>query len=128
MLFLGRLTNLASVILGSHISLPSPCAGPASILVIQYFRSYQSVGISSCLPLRCPFISFSVVLCSFSQKLSDFAQMWLCSRLLASSSGQTTLVFCFPGKFYVRLIPDVFISDVVPPGLPSCPSQHPHFG
>ena len=28
----------------------------------------------------------------------------------------------------MRLLPDVFISDVVQPGLPTCPSQHPHFG
>ena len=29
--------------------------------------------------------------------------------------------------FYVRLLPDVIISDVVQLGLPYCPSQHPHF-
>ena len=44
----------------------------ADILVSQYFQSMpclQSVGISSCLPLCYPSISFSVDLCSFSQKL-----------------------------------------------------------
>ena len=52
----------------------------------------------SCLPLCCPSISFSVDLCSFSQKLlvCDFAQMWLCSHL---KKCQTTLVFCFIRKF-----------------------------
>ena len=45
-------------------------AGPAIIYVIQYFRSL------------CSSISFSVALCSFSQKrLVLFAQMWLCSHL-----------------------------------------------
>ena len=31
-------------------------------------------------------------------------------------------------RFDARLLPDVMISDVVQPGLPSCPFQHPHFG
>ena len=30
--------------------------------------------------------------------------------------------------FHMRLLPDVFISDVIHHGLPSCPSQIPHFG
>ena len=28
-------------------------------------------------------------------------------------------------RFFVRLLHDVFISDLVQPGLPACPSQHP---
>ena len=87
----------------------------------------QSVGISSCLPVCCPSISFSVGLGSFSQRPLVLVILHRCGWVLASSSGQTTLVFCFPGKFYMGLLPDVFISDVVQPGLPSCPSQHPHF-
>ena len=59
----------------------------------------QSAGISSCLPLRCPSISFSVGLCSFSQKPLVSVISHLCGCVLASGSGQTTLVFCFRGKF-----------------------------
>ena len=59
----------------------------------------QSVGISSCLPVCCPSISFWVCLCSFSQKPLVAAILHRCGCVLASSSGQTTLVFCFPGKF-----------------------------
>ena len=90
----------------------------------------QSVSISSCLPICFPPVSFSVDLCFSSQKLLVAAISHRCGCVLASSSGQTT-VFCFPGKFqqmlYVRLLPGVFVSDVVQPGLPYCPSQHPHF-
>ena len=89
----------------------------------------QSLAISSCLPLCCPYISFSVGLCSCSQKLLGATISHRCGWVLASSSGQSTLDFCLSfNRFYVRLFPDVFISDVVQPGLPSCPSQHPHFG
>ena len=52
-----------------------------------------------------------------------------CGCVLASS--QTNLVFCCLGNFngfYVRLLPGVFTSDVIQPGLPSCPSQQLHFG
>ena len=59
----------------------------------------QSVGISSCLPVCCPSISFSVGLGSFSQRPLVLAILHRCGWVLASSSGQTTLVFCFPGKF-----------------------------
>ena len=59
----------------------------------------QSVGISSCLPVCCPSISFSVGLGSFSQGPLVLAILHRCGWVLASSSGQTTLVFCFPGKF-----------------------------
>ena len=59
----------------------------------------QSVGISSCLPVCCPSISFSVGLDSFSQRPLVLAILHRCRWVLASSSGQTTLVFCFPGKF-----------------------------
>ena len=79
----------------------------------------------------CPAIYFSVGLCSFSQKPLVLAISHTCGCVLASSGGQTTtLVFCFLGTVQpvVRLLPDVFNSDVIQPGLPSCPSQHPHFG
>ena len=59
----------------------------------------QSVGISSCLPVCCPSISFSVGLGSFSQRPLVLAILHRCGWVLASSSDQTTLVFCFPGKF-----------------------------
>ena len=60
----------------------------------------QSVGIYSCLPVCCPSISCSVDLCSFSQKLLVATiSHTLCGWVLASSSGQTTLVLCFLGKF-----------------------------
>ena len=59
----------------------------------------QSVGISLCLPVCCPSISFSVGLGSFSQRPLVLAILHRCGWVLASSSGQTTLVFCFPGKF-----------------------------
>ena len=91
----------------------------------------QSVGISSCLPLCFPFVCFSVDFCFFSQKLLVAAILHRCGWVLASSSGQTTFVFQEGvNMFYVCLLPDVFISDVVQTGLPSCPcpSQHPHFG
>ena len=85
----------------------------------------QSVDISSCLTVCCPSISFSVGLCSFSQKLVVLAISHRCGCVLASSSSQTTFVFQESfNRFYVRLLPDVFISDVVEPGLPS---QHPHY-
>ena len=60
----------------------------------------QSVGISSCLPVCCPSISFSVGLCSFgvSQELLVLAISNRCGCVLASSSGHTTLVFCFSRK------------------------------
>ena len=77
----------------------------------------QSVGISSCLPLRCPSISFSAGLCSFSQKLPVLAISHRCGWALASRSGQTTNSILFSRKvstgFFVRLLPDIFISDVV---------------
>ena len=59
----------------------------------------QSVGISSGLPVCCPSISFSVGLCSFSQKPLVLAISHRCGCVLVSSSDQTTLVFCFLGKF-----------------------------
>ena len=59
----------------------------------------QSVGISSCLHVCCPSVSFSVDLCSFSHKPQVLAISHRCGCVLASSSGQTTLVFCFLGKF-----------------------------
>ena len=65
----------------------------------------QSVGISSCLPVCCPSISFSVGLCSFSQKPLVLEISHRCGCVLASSSGQTTIVFCFQGKFQQVLRP-----------------------
>ena len=82
----------------------------------------QSVSIPSCLPLYCPSISFSVDLCSFSQKLLVLAISLRCGCVLASSSGQTTLQESCK-RILVRLLPDVFISDVAQSGLTSCPSQ-----
>ena len=66
-----------------------------------------SVGTSSCLPLRCPSISFSVGLCSFSQTPPVSTISHRCGCVLASSSGQTTLVFCFLGTFQqvLRVLP-----------------------
>ena len=87
----------------------------------------QSVGTSSCLPLRCPSISFSVNLCSFSQKPLVSAIPHRCGCVLASSSGQTTLVFFSRNVATGFTCASVVISDVVQPGLPSCPSQHLHF-
>ena len=60
----------------------------------------QSVGISSCLPLRYPSVYFSVDHCFLSLKLNSLAISHRCGCVLASSSGQTTIVFCFPGKFH----------------------------
>ena len=68
--------------------------------------------ISSCLPLCCPSISFSVGLCSFSQKLLVLVISHRGGCVLTSSSGHTTLVFCFPGKFQ-QVYMSLLISDVV---------------
>ena len=57
----------------------------------------QSVGISSCLPVCCSSISFSVGLCSSSQKPLVLAMLHRCDCVLASSSSQITSVFCFLG-------------------------------
>ena len=45
---------------------------------------------------------------------------------LTLANGPNVFQGSFNG-FHVRLLP-VIISDVVQPGIPSCPSQHPHFG
>ena len=58
----------------------------------------QSVGISSSLRLGGPSISFSADLYSFSPKLPGLAISHRCGSVLVSSSGHTTLVFCFPEK------------------------------
>ena len=50
----------------------------------------RSVGTTSCLPLCYPSISFSVDLCSFSQKLLVAAISYRCGWVFASSSGLTT--------------------------------------
>ena len=64
----------------------------------------QSAGISSCLPLYNPSISFSVGLCFFSPKLPVLAISQRCGWVLAANSGQTTLVFCFLGKFQLIIL------------------------
>ena len=61
-------------------------------------------------------------------RLSDFAHMWLCSRLKQWSNHFSLVFQEIFNRFYVRLLTDVFISDVIQPGLPPCPSQHPLFG
>ena len=55
--------------------------------------------VTSCLSLCCPSVSFPADFCSFSQKLLVAVISHRCGSILASSSGQTILVFCFPGKF-----------------------------
>ena len=87
----------------------------------------HSVGISSCLRLCCRSISFSVDLCSFSQKRLVLEIWHTCRCVLASSSGQTTLE-SFLMKVSTNEPPSILlVSDVVQRGLPSCPSQHSHF-
>ena len=83
----------------SHISRSSLCAGPAIILVIQYVR-YCVMSSVSWYFFMSPFtlslhlfFDRPLLLLPETSSLSDFAQMWF-----ASSSGQTTLVFCFPGN------------------------------
>ena len=68
-----------------------------------------SVGIYSYLPAYCPSISFSVRLCSFSQKPLVLATSYRCGCFLASNSGHTTLVFCFLRKFQQVLRPLLFL-------------------
>ena len=85
--------------------------GLAIVLVIQYF---QSCGMS---PVSWSFFVSSFKLSHhlfFGRPLprADVSQKLLVSAishrrdcLLASSSGQTTLMFCFPGKFQLVLCP-----------------------
>ena len=99
----------------SHLYLSSPYAGPAIILVITSIISHivpclQSVGISSCLPLCCPSVSFSVDLCSFSQKRLVLAISHRCGCVLALSSGQTTLVFVFQESFNMFMFTSFLMS------------------
>ena len=80
----------------SHLSCPSPCAGPASISVIQYFRhcAMSSVGRHFFMsPFIYPSISFSVDLCPFSQKRLVATISHRCGWVFVCSSGQTTFVF-----------------------------------
>ena len=89
----------------------------------------RSVGISSGLPVCCPSISFSVGLCSFSQKPLVLAISHKCGCVLASSSGQTTLVFVFWECFnrFLRAPPSCclhFRSNLIF----FLAHQHPHFG
>ena len=82
-----------------------------------------------------------------TSSLNDFAHiMWLCSRIkqwpihfsLLFSRKEQTCFTCtsFPTSSFLMwstlVVPlvhlNILISDVVHPGRPSCPSQHPHFG
>ena len=71
----------------SHLSWPSPCAGPASIWVIQYFRSCAMSSVSRyffmspCMLSLHLFLGRPRLLLPETSSLSDFAQMWLGSRL-----------------------------------------------
>ena len=71
----------------SHLSWPSPCAGPASIWVIQYFRSCAMSSVSRyffmspCMLSLHLFFGRPRLLLPETSSLSDFAQMWLGSRL-----------------------------------------------
>ena len=73
----------------SQLSWPSPCTGPASILVIQYFRSCVMSSVSWYFfmsPCRCMlslhlFLGRPLFLLPETSSRSDFAQMWLGSRL-----------------------------------------------
>ena len=89
-----------------HLSWPSPCAGPAIIWVIQYFRSCAMSSVSWYFFMSpfmlCLHLCF-VYLRSLSPKLPGLAISHRCGWFLASSSGQTTLVFCFLGKFQLVL-------------------------
>ena len=90
---------------------PSPCAGPASISVIQYFRSCAMSSVS-----RYFFMSFfmlflrlffgrPLLLLPETSSRNDYA-------VLASRSGETTFVFQESfNRFYVCIFPDVFISS-----------------
>ena len=116
----------------SHLSRPSSCVGPAIILVIEYFRSCTMCSVNRYLFMPSFTLSLHLffgrllLLVPEISSLSDFAEMWVCSRKWPN---HFSLVFQESfNRFYVLLLPDVLISDVVQPGPPSCPSQHPHFG
>ena len=65
----------------SHLSLPSPCTGPASILVIQYFRSCAMSSVSRyffmspCMLSLHLFLGRPLFLLPETSSRSDFAQM-----------------------------------------------------
>ena len=86
----------------SHLSWQSPCTWPASILVIQYFRycAMSSVSwyffMSPCMLSLHLFLGRPLFLLPKTSSRSDLHR---CGWVLASSSDQTTFVFCFPGKF-----------------------------
>ena len=73
--------------LSPHLSWPSPCAGPASIWVIQYFRSCAMSSVSwyflmsPCMLSLHLFLGRPLFLFLETSSRSDFAQMWLGSRL-----------------------------------------------
>ena len=83
-----------------HLSWPSPCAGPANNLVIQYFRycAMSSVSwyffTSPCMLSLHLFFGRPLLLLPETSSLCDFTQMWLNSRLK-----QWPTHFCFIGKF-----------------------------
>ena len=90
----------------SPLSWPTPCAGPASILVIQYFRSCAMSSVSwyffmsPCMLSLNLFFGRPLLLLPETSSLSDFTQMWLRSRLK-----QWPNHFCFLGKFQQVLRP-----------------------
>ena len=116
-----------------HLSWPSPCAGPAIVFVIQYFRSCAMSSVSwyffmsLCMLSLHLFFGRPLLLLPETYSFSDFAHMWVCSRIMQWPNPFIGVFRESLNRCYVRLLPDVFISNVVQPGLPSCPSQHPHF-
>ena len=80
----------------------------------------QSAGISSCLPLCCPSISFPE-----TSGLRDFAHL---GSRLKHWPNHFSLLFSRKVSTGFTCTTSFPMSDVVQPGLPSCPSQHPHFG
>ena len=129
--------NLISSTLYIILSHLSPCLTISLCRAGQYFSHpvvsilchvFSSFGMSSCLPVCCPSLSFAVGPCSFSQKPIVFAishrKMWLRSRLMQWPYHFRIL---FSRKVSTCVTCASFIYDVIQPGLPSCSSQHQHF-
>ena len=81
------LEDIWVITFSSHLSWPSPCTGPAIILVIQYFRYCAMSSVSwyffmspGMLSLHL-FLGRPLLLLPQTSSSSDFAQMWSCSRL-----------------------------------------------
>ena len=96
------------------------------ISVIQYFRSCAMSSVSwyffmsPCMLSLHHFFGRPLLLLPETSSRNDFAHMWLGSRLKQWTNHFSLL--------FSRKVSTCFISDVVQRGLPSCPSQHPHFG